>query len=272
MKFLNLLDLLRTAGVAPTSFKIHCAKHDRDPPLTAFLAGTFKQWQERQTQKNFPCAHIVSLIHLHDDRWLFAGVWDVLGVQPRRNGASTWFEYSTREVGGLEHLAGRVVVKFKRTFRASYLRGERYAGALNVAEIRPSRLTLAEFPGYASVILPIDTLQHIIRQNIESWRAALKSVAGVYVITDRSDCKYYVGSASGAEGIWGRWKLYAERPDGGNKGLQKLLAEKGTPHATHFQFAILEICDPMMPPDAVIARENHWKQALCSRELGHNEN
>lgn len=272
MESLKLLDLLRTAGVAPSNFKIHCAKHDYDSPLAAFLSGTFKQWQERQNQKNFPCAQIVSLIHLQGDRWLFAGVWDVLDVQSRHQGSSKWFEYSTREVRGLGHLTGRVVVKFKRTFRASYLRGERYAEQLEVAELRPSRMTVSEFPGYASVILSFDMLQHIIRENIESWRGALKNVAGVYVITDRADCKHYVGSAYGAEGIWGRWALYAIAPDGGNEGLNALLREKGAAHAKHFQFAILEICDPMMMRDEVIARENRWKQALCSRELGHNKN
>lgn len=272
MASLTLLDLIRTAGVAPTDFKIHCAKHDADSPLNAYLKGTFKQWQERQTQRNFPCAQILSLIHLHEDRWLFVGVWEVLGVQPRSDGKAEWYEYSTREVPGLGHLTGRVIVRFKRTFRASYLRGERYAGKLEVAEIRPSRMTVSDFPGYSSVILPFDTLQHIIRQDLESWRAALKSVAGVYVITDRSDGKHYVGSASGAEGIWGRWKLYAERPDGDNAGLKELLKEKASGHEKNFQLAILEICDPMTLPKDVIARENHWKQALCSRDLGHNRN
>jgi len=38
--------------------------------------------------------------------------------------------YSTEEVAGLEHLAGRAVVKFRKEFRASYLKGEKYADQL----------------------------------------------------------------------------------------------------------------------------------------------
>lgn len=269
---LRLVDLIRTARVELADFKIHCAKHDTDPPLGYFLNGTFKEWQERQNQKNFPCRQIVSLIHLHDDRWLFAGVWAVLGVAPRHDEKASWFEYSTREVPGLDHLVGRVIVRFKRTFRASYLRGDRYGDALEVAELRPHRHTVAEFPGFSSVRLPFATLQQIVRHNHESWRSALRSVSGVYLVTDCSDGTHYVGSAYGADGIWGRWRCYAEHPHGHNSGLITLLAERGADHARHFQFAILEICDPLLEPERVIARENHWKLALRSRELGHNAN
>lgn len=269
---LRLVDLIRSAGVELSGFKVHCAKHDTDPPLAAWLAGTFQRWQEKQTQKNFSCRQVVSLIHLHDDRWLFAGVWEVLGVTPRHDEIPPWFEYSTREVAGLDDLTGRVIVRFKRTFRASYLRGDRYGNALEVAELRPHRYAVAEFPGFSSVRLPFATLRHIVRHNHESWRSALRSVSGVYLVTDCSDGTHYVGSAYGAEGIWGRWRCYTDQPHGHNRGLIELLDQRGAGHAEHFQFAILEICDPLLAKEDVIARENHWKLALRSRELGHNAN
>lgn len=269
---LLLVDLIRTARVELAEFKIHLAKHDTYPPLSAWLSGTFQQWQERQSKQNFSCRQVVSLIHLHDDRWLFAGVWEVLGVAPRLDGHSSWFEYSTRQVAGLDHLVGRVIVRFKRTFRQSYLRGVRYGSILEVAELRPHRYAVAEFPGFSSVRLPFAALRHIVRHNHESWRSALRSVSGIYLVTDCSDGTHYVGSAYGADGIWGRWRCYADQPHGHNRGLIDLLAQRGADHAENFQFAILEICDPLLSPEAVIARENHWKLALRSRELGHNAN
>jgi len=77
---LKLIDLLRLAGVALTDWKIHCATGLRNPPLDAFFDGRWKWWQEQQNQKNFECDQILSLIHLGGSRWLFAGVYEVLGV------------------------------------------------------------------------------------------------------------------------------------------------------------------------------------------------
>ena len=82
---LKLTDLLKLYGISLNDYKIHCATGAKNPPLDAFLAGKWKEWQEHQNQKNFECEQIVSLIHLGGTRWLFAGVFDVLGV---RDGAT----------------------------------------------------------------------------------------------------------------------------------------------------------------------------------------
>ena len=100
---LKVCDLIRLCGVDLGQFKIHLAKHLTDPPLQAFLEGRFKAWQESQKQKNFQCAHIVSLIALGYDRWLFAGVWRVDGVRPDGDR----YLYATTELSGLESLTGR---------------------------------------------------------------------------------------------------------------------------------------------------------------------
>lgn len=71
---LILLDLIRLAGVELGHFKIHLATGWPDSPLTAFYEGRFKEWQENQNRRNFSCEKIVSLIHLHADKWLFVGV------------------------------------------------------------------------------------------------------------------------------------------------------------------------------------------------------
>ena len=89
---IKLMDLISLAEVEIGKFKIHCATGENPTPLEAFYEGTFKEWQEHQNQRNFQCDHIVSLIYLGGTDWLFAGIYKVLGVQPRLSGTKPWFE------------------------------------------------------------------------------------------------------------------------------------------------------------------------------------
>jgi hypothetical protein len=269
---LRLVDLIGLSGVTLDDWKIHCAEGEPNPPLDAFLAGRWKEWQEGQNQKNFECNQILSLIRLGKTRWLFVGVYEVLGVKRGTPHNPNGFTYQTREVGRLDHLVGRVIVRFPKSFRAAYLRGPRYGDQLLVAAIRDQRMTVGEFPGFNAVLLPLATLRTVVGQEIESWKAALGNVAGVYVITDNSDGRHYVGSAYGGDGLWNRWVSYAKTGHGGNKELRTLLAEKGSDHASHFQFSILEVCDLNASDEFILGREVHWKKVLRTRDFGLNGN
>jgi hypothetical protein len=269
---LRLIDLLQLAEVKLGRYKVHFATGFSDPPLTAFFNGKFQQWQEFQNRKNFQCEKIVSLINYHGEKWLFAGVWNVHGVICKRADDKKWFEYSTSEVPGLNHLSGKTIVTFKRDFRNAYVSGETYGPLLIVSQLLEDKLSRGEFPGYSSTLLMYDDLRHIITHGLTSWRSALKSVAGVYLIVDVKSGKQYVGSAYGIEGLWGRWQLYAALPHGKNIELDKLLQSEATGYERNFQFSILEICDVIATRDEVLKREQHWKRALRSRDFGHNAN
>ena len=269
---LKLTDLIQMAGVDLGDYKIHCATGQNSPPLEAFFDGRWKQWQEDQNQKNFECDRILSLIHLEESRWLFAGVYEVLGVKAVVRPRGECYQYDTREVRGLEHLTGRAVIQFDKKFRASYLRGPKYSDQMLMVGLLEQRMTVGEFPGFNAVLLSHAKLKTVVRENIESWRAALSNVAGVYVITDRSIGKQYVGSACGVGGIWSRWCAYAKNGHGGNVNLRTLLHEKGAPQAEHFQYAILEVCDLNASSEFVIGRESHWKEVLQTRDHGLNSN
>lgn len=269
LTMIRLIDLIKLAGVELENFKIHLATGtSEDNPLDAFYDGRFQEFQDGQRQQNFKCAQVIGLIHMGSDRWLFAGVWHIHGCVKKSDG----FQYKTSEIKGLEHLVGRAIVAFRRTFRASYLRGEKFGPALVVREIRAERLSVEDFPGYSSARLSYDTLRVVVRQRPTAWVTALRSVGGVYLIADESNGKLYVGSAYGEDGIWGRWENYATNGHGGNKDLMALLKEKGKGHASKFMFSILEICDLISTRDEVLARECHWKNVLLSREFGYNSN
>jgi len=269
---LKLTDLIQMADVDLGDYKIHCATGQRPPPLEAFFDGHWKQWQEEQNQKNFECDRIISLIHLDDSRWLFAGVYEVLGVRNGNRQNPDGYQYETREVRGLEHLTGRAIIEFDKKFRASYLRGPKYADHMLMISLLEQRMTVGEFPGFNAVLLSHATLKTVVRENIDSWRAALGNVAGVYVITDRSTGKQYVGSACGVGGIWSRWCAYAKNGHGGNAELRSLLSENGAARSEDFQYAILEVCDLNASNEFIIGRESHWKTVLRTREYGLNNN
>jgi hypothetical protein len=269
---IKLLELIYLAGVRMYQFKIHCATGTNPTPLEAFYEGTFRQWQEYQHHKNFEYDQILSLIHLGGSDWLFAGVYDVHGVQMKSSGQKSWYEYGTSELAGLEHLTGKVIITFDKKFRASYLKGDRFGDSLIVKEIKSERQSVGEFPGYNRICLPFHLLQIIIHQELQSWKTALSNISGVYLIADSKTGKQYIGSAYGDEGIWQRWLVYAETGHGGNKELRKLLNDEGKNYATNFLFTILEVVDLNASKEYIITRECHWKDALLTRKFGYNEN
>ncbi|MBC2966359.1 GIY-YIG catalytic domain-containing protein [Staphylococcus epidermidis] len=144
-----------------------------------------------------------------------------------------------------------------------------------VYEIAPNT-KLGHFPGYQNVTLSHPQMQQIILRNEPSWKQALMNVKGVYVITDLSNGKLYIGSASGnTDGIWQRWSDYAniENLTGGNKLLNEIKLDKGKDYiVNNFQYSILEIFDTKTKANTIINRENYWKNVFCTRKYGMNYN
>ena len=97
------------------------------------------------------------------------------------------------------------------------------------------------------------------------WKNALRQWRGIYYIFDAKIGQGYVGSASGAENILGRWLNYAAKGDGGNKRL------KGRDPAS-LRFSILERTSPDMERADVCSLEATWKDRLHAREFGLNDN
>lgn len=113
------------------------------------------------------------------------------------------------------------------------------------------------------------------------WRAALSEVQGIYLITDSSTCKHYVGKADGSERILGRWAAYARNGPGSNLALRDLTFTRNdngantvleTDHSRHFVYSILRVFWPSTSPSEVDAAESHYKRALITREFALNHN
>lgn len=268
MQALALLSQLLPA-FDPAKAKVHLASFNGvDAPIDVYLAGAFPEWQRQQSGRNFQRQHVVSLVELSEPHlWLFVGLYSVNGVTAKSGG----FCYDLSEIPECSELNGRLVVKFARPGRNSYLKAERWADGMTAHEVRRDRLTIREFPGYRSVDISFAELQHLAKESPASWSAALSSVAGVYLITDLKLGKLYVGSASGQGGFWSRWLGYAKTGHGGNSELRHLL-KQDPDQRKHWRLSILELADVTASDETVLVRESHWKNILVSRTHGLNAN
>lgn len=98
-----------------------------------------------------------------------------------------------------------------------------------------------------------------------SWVAALQSSRGVYLLTCPRTREQYVGSATGEEGFWGRWRSYIDTGHGGNVGLMSR-------DPSDYQVSILEVAGTSATPDDIRIMEGRWQRKLQSREMGLNRN
>ena len=256
---------------SPNNYKLHFAigPKDKKEPLYAFWKNEFKEWQEWQSRKNFERPLIVSLIYYNNNEWLFAGIYKVLG----RKRKDDHLEYITKLTNQHESLIGRLIIKYPKSFRAVYVKLEKYLEDLELSEILKTPSSFQKFPGYQNTSISFSLLSAIVEKNELSWQTALKNMKGVYLITDCKTGKLYVGSAYGEYAIWSRWKNYIAHGHGGNVGLIELISEKGKVYAEkYFQFSILEVFKLNRDDEDIIQRETYWKKVLKSKDFGYNKN
>ncbi len=262
---MNIKELIPFLEENKALVKIHCARGGEDEyaPKKEFLNGIFKEWQEEQNKKNFERQYILSLIFWGKDEWLFAGIYQSLSVKKNDKGC---YIYETKLLDVANEFIGRAIFVFKKKFRNSYPCLEKYIDNINLLEI--TRETAKQiFPGYDQVNLSWKDLANCIES--DSWKTALENQKGVYLITDKSNGKHYVGSAYGQDMILGRWRNYVKNGHGGNKDLKAL----GFDYIKeNFQYSILEIFKSTTDDNTIIDRESWWKEVLMTRDFGYNKN
>jgi hypothetical protein len=143
-----------------------------------------------------------------------------------------------------------------------------------VLELKEPGRCLPPFDDYLEFSLSHGELVELF-ENAEAhreWRARLSAVAGVYLILAEDTGAQYIGSATGEDGIWGRWSDYARNGHGGNQLLRKLVRSDPALYPNGFRFSILQILPKTMSRDEVIARESVYKDKLGTRSVGLNRN
>jgi hypothetical protein len=170
--------------------------------------------------------------------------------------------FDTIETEQMADLRNRLVIGWKspRTWKMSATTAARYP-VIGIADAEP-----IPFPGFDRLVLSHVQLQAVMREHrYASWRTALSSVLGIYLITDTRDGRHYVGKADGEESIRQRWHAYATNGNGGNVELKGL-------DPSSFRFSLLRVFDPATSMRDINAAESHFKVALDSVRHGLNRN
>lgn len=272
-----LFDLLKLQdpSFVPENAKVHLARNNSiEEPIDVYLRGEFDDWQRWQRHRNFERPLVVSLVRSREDatRWLFVGLFQTDGHEAHLDDKDPHYLYNLIHVDATREFEGRLFVRSAYKERQTYVYGETLATDLTITEILPERINVGQFPGYKAVNISKLELDLVVRHNVESWRTALSNVKGIYLITDTSNNKLYVGKADGEDGIWRRWCEYSATGHGHNKALIAELGDTIVDRAQSLRFAILEVADRQSDPREIDRRETHWKEILRSRQTGYNEN
>ncbi|WP_029146171.1 GIY-YIG nuclease family protein [Microbacterium luticocti] len=191
-----------------------------------------------------------------------ARLWSVVENRGETSSDGIRRVFDVAQTEHMEDLRNRLVVGWKspRTWRMKGTTAAHYP-VVGIADAQP-----IPFPGFDRLVLSHAQLQAVMREHrYASWRTALSSVFGIYLITDTRDGRHYVGKADGEESIRQRWHAYATNGHGGNVELRGL-------DPSTFRFSLLRVFDPSTPSRDIDAAESHFKDALDSRRHGLNRN
>lgn len=191
-----------------------------------------------------------------------ARLWSVLENHGETSNDGTRRTFDLAVTEQMADIRNRLVIGW-RSPRTWWINGTTAAGypVMEIADAKP-----VPFPGFDRLVMDYAQLQAVMREHrYASWRTALASVVGIYLITDTRDGRQYVGKADGAENIRQRWSAYAVNGHGGNVELRNI-------DPTTFRFSLLRVFDPATPTRQIDVAEGHFKLALDSRLHGLNRN
>lgn len=227
-------------------------------------------WPKYGSQSNFHVGQkVFSFVRKSYDEWLFISAATILDVpKNRRSNVEILEKYKP--------LFGRLIMKFHKgntmgryTFNLSYLNNKE-----EVIEILPCIYSGEQFEGYDNVNLPYKKLNDIFEGKImPTYYEALKKITGIYCLTDTSNGKLYIGSATGQYGVAQRWGNYLSSKHGGNVRLENLYKQNGEKYfEKYFTFTLLEYFGLSYDTEKIYKREQYWKKCLNTIEHGYNDN
>ena len=260
----------------PKEYKLHAARWNGDSnPLDVYVRGKdlWRRWNTwRDNKDDFSRKYIFSLIDFYPENnmWLFGGIYEVI----ERNNTNKSHSYKIKEVKQYSNYVGRLKIKLKKPSRGRAFLLEKHLEEMTVSEILKLPYSGEAFPGYENINHDFNILMPIFKNENADWKASLKNVKGVYVITDKLNGKKYIGSAYGDSGIWSRWSCYIGTGHGWNDELTKLIKKEGFDYARdNFKLSLLEYRSMKIDDKVIIERESYWKEVFLSRgSFGYNKN
>jgi hypothetical protein len=236
--------------------------------------GAFDFYQAEQDEATSPfqgCDVILSFLAIEGKRAEFHGAYHVTGhrpmqpdelsqrpliLSPSSNHGRLWYELAA--LPSFLPLRGRLITQWpnpRRWFQTKDLPLEQLLPPGNAMH----------FPGFQDLVLNWQELRNVIDtpQLHREWRPALSATGGIYRIVDHGSGKIYIGSASGTEGIWGRWRDYAKTGHGGNEMLRELDPKL-------FQWSIVRTLSGSMSRMEIVRIEHVEMRKHGSKAIGLN--
>lgn len=277
---------MRNAGLDPKMVKL--ARHPLSDKRIKFCYdnGFFELYLRTQGKKMFKDGqYILNFVGTQGTTGHFEGCYLVKGVRsmeeitlpesfPIKPEKPPVFYYDLEKTDIMSDYVERLLIDWGKGARSWCQNGTTEKEIIALMPHRNAQL-VSQLTDFENIRLSFDELESIVLAPdfYSEWVGALSTTYAIYLITDTKTGKQYVGSASGKDGLYGRWSNYVDTKHGGNKKIQLLL--KRYPERYHkFQFSILQLLPKSLgvDKDRISKIESLWKNKLNSIEFGLNDN
>lgn len=268
---IKLNDILKIEDLNDVKIRFNLMIDNNWNPIELFKNGAIdtmlrgQYWNYSKQKSYYKGQTTIGFIKIsqNDDLWLLFHIGKITKDLDIFNGIG--YEYENLDEYNI--YLGRMIVRFKNTSQMMVRKATSVIDDITIEQILPDTFDNDLFPGYDNVNISFDEMKRVITK--DTWKTALYNQKGVYLITDTSNGKMYVGSAYGDNMILGRWKSYLKNGHGGNIELKKL---DFSHIKLHFKYSILEIFKASTDDKKIIERESWWKNTLMTRNFGYNAN
>ena len=235
----------------------------KDGNIDEILRGHYWNYSSKKSYKDGQTTVGLIRIKPNEDLWLLIHVGKITKDLNKFNDVGYEFEVLEQ----YRKYFGRIIVKYKNSSQTLIRNALTIINDCEIHPILPDVFDNDLFPGYESVNVSWQELTRVIDK--ESWKTALQNQKAVYLITDISNGKKYVGSAYAENMLLNRWQSYIKSRHGGNVQL-KLLSQEHIEN--NFRYSILDIFKSTTDDKVILSRESWWKDTLLTRKFGYNSN
>jgi hypothetical protein len=265
---IKLNDLLQVSDLENFKLRMLTTYSKTTNPLDFFRSNNNEELMKwlfwNYSKKSFKVGEtVIGLLRLDGDRWLLFNISKVTKDLNQFSGLG--YEFET--VSQYQQYFGRVIVEYKNKAQTLIRKASGMLNDCTVTQIIEDKYEDEEFPGYEKANISWEVMNRVLKKS--SWKSALQNQKGVYLITDSSTGKMYIGSAYGKDMLLGRWDAYLRNGHGGNVDLKELELKY---IKENFRYSILDIFKSTVEDKFIIARESWWKETLMTRMFGYNRN
>ncbi|MGE6396398.1 GIY-YIG nuclease family protein [Chryseobacterium scophthalmum] len=265
MKIL-LNDILKIQSLSNVKIRFNKSNNADFDPIKLFkydkqalLNGHFHNYNKRKSYREGDIS--IGFARISKDKWLLFDISKITKDLNIYNGVG--YEYET--IDCYEKYFGRLIIEFQNKSQNLIRNSNSVINDCIVHQILEDTFDNDIFPGYDNVNISWKDLDRLIRKS--NWKTALENQKGVYLITDNSNGKMYIGAAYGTNMILGRWQSYIYNGHGNNKELIQLQFEH---IKNNFNYSILDIYKSTVDDNIILKRESWWKRTLLSVRFGYN--